>query len=58
MKAMKSLPKHACVYGNHVYPDGYRFHGYFRDMTCNEGKWHESDEESDDSKVSLAYVYH
>ncbi len=55
---MKSSLKHACVYGSHVYPDGYRFHGYLRDMTCKEGKWHESDEESDDSNVSLAYAYH
>ena len=55
---MKSSLKHACVYGNRVYPDEYRFRGFLRDLVCKEGKWHKSDEDSDESKVSLAYVYH
>ncbi|MHC1744578.1 MAG: hypothetical protein AB9873_16325 [Syntrophobacteraceae bacterium] len=55
---MESYQKNACFYENHVYPDGYRLHSYFRDMVCKEGKWHERDEKSIDSKVSLAYTYH
>jgi hypothetical protein len=55
---MEDALRHACIYGSRFYPDGYKFHGYIRDMVCEEGKWRELDKDSSDSKVSLAYIYH
>ena len=50
--------KNACIYENHIYPEGAEISGYIRSIVCMDRIWHDVDEGSEDSKVSLAYVYH
>jgi hypothetical protein len=55
---MEITKKHDCVYHSKMYPNGSEVHGYMHCTICINGEWHDVDEGADDSKVSLAYVYH
>jgi hypothetical protein len=47
-----------CVYHDRMYPNASEVHTYMRSMICRDGQWHDTDEGSDQFKVSLAYIYH
>ena len=52
-----SKGKH-CFYEGREYENGWKISGLMQVIVCRDGEWHDQDEDSANSRPSLAYMYH